>query len=211
VPFVIYDAAAGSGKTFTLVKEYLKLILQNTNEGYYKYILAITFTNKAVAEMKQRIIKSLSSFAKEDILINPTDMASQIAEETGLSLEKIQKQSNIVLKHLLHNYSKFSVETIDSFNHRLIRTFSRELKLSGNFEVSLDTPKIINEAVDLLISKAGENRSDWRFVVRKEREIEFQNSYVKLKLNYFIPYVFGRYFKMPILIFRKIKKIIFIT
>ena len=157
MPFIIYDAAAGSGKTFTLVKDYLKLILLNTNEGYYKYILAITFTNKAVAEMKQRIINSLSSFANEDILTSPPDMATQIAEETGLSLNQIQEQSKIVLKHLLHNYSKFSVETIDSFNHRLIRTFSRELKLTGNFEVSLDIPKLINEAVDLLISKAGEN------------------------------------------------------
>jgi len=157
VPFIIYDAAAGSGKTFTLVKDYLKIILLNTNEGYYKHILAITFTNKAVAEMKQRIIKSLSSFANEEILIRPTDMANQIAKETGLSLNEIQKKSNLVLKHLLHNYSSFSVETIDSFNHRLIRTFSRELKLTGNFEVSLDTPKLLNEAVDLLISKAGEN------------------------------------------------------
>ncbi len=157
VPFVIYDAAAGSGKTFTLVKEYLKIILQAKNEGYYKYILAITFTNKAVAEMKQRIINSLFVFSQEGIRNNPPEMAIQIAEETDLSLKKIQTQSKKVLKHLLHNYSSFSVETIDSFNHRLIRTFARDLKLSGNFEVSLDIPKLINEAVDQLISKAGEN------------------------------------------------------
>lgn len=157
-PFIIYDAAAGSGKTFTLVKEYLKIILQATNLGYYKYILAITFTNKAVAEMKQRIITNLSSFSKDDIKNNPTDMATIIAEETGLNLDQIHAHSNKALKHLLHNYSSFSVETIDSFNHRLIRAFSRDLKLTGNFEVSLDTPKLVHEAVDLLISKAGENK-----------------------------------------------------
>ena len=154
--FTIYDAAAGSGKTFTLVKEYLKIILQANKEGYYKHILAITFTNKAVAEMKQRIISNLTSFSEDDFLENPSDMAKAIAEEIEFSLEEIHIKSKKVITHLLHNYSSFSVETIDSFNHRLIRTFARDLKLSGNFEVSLDTKKILSEAVDLLISKAGE-------------------------------------------------------
>ncbi len=157
-PFVIYDAAAGSGKTFTLVKEYLKIILQSNNEGYYKYILAITFTNKAVKEMKERIISNLISFSKKEIITQPTDMVNQIVEETDLSLNTIQLKSKNILNHLLHNYSSFSVETIDSFNHRLIRTFARDLKLSGNFEVSLDIDKLLNEAVDLLISKAGDNK-----------------------------------------------------
>lgn len=157
-PFVIYDAAAGSGKTFTLVKEYLKIILQSNNDGYYKYILAITFTNKAVKEMKERIVSNLISFSEKEIITQPTDMVNQIVEEIDLSLETIQKKSKNILNHLLHNYSSFSVETIDSFNHRLIRTFARDLKLSGNFEVSLDIDKLLIEAVDLLISKAGDNK-----------------------------------------------------
>lgn len=155
--FTIYDAAAGSGKTFTLVKEYLKILLKSKQEGYYKYILAITFTNKAVAEMKQRIIENLMSFTEDDFSKNPSDMGKIIAKEMDLSLEEIQKKSKRIIKHLLHNYSSFSVETIDSFNHRLIRTFARDLKLSGNFEVSLDIDKILAEAVDLLISKAGQD------------------------------------------------------
>ncbi len=157
-PFIIYDAAAGSGKTFTLVKEYLKIILQAKTEGYYKSLLAITFTNKAVAEMKQRILDNLTSFSNSSSVNNPSDMSIQIAEETGLSFEKIQDQSKKVLKHILHHYSSFSVETIDSFNHRIIRAFARDLKLSGNFKVSLDTSKLITEAVDQLISKAEENK-----------------------------------------------------
>ncbi|MFK5983311.1 MAG: UvrD-helicase domain-containing protein [Flavobacteriaceae bacterium] len=155
--FSIYDAAAGSGKTFTLVKEYLKIILKAKQVGYYKYILAITFTNKAVAEMKQRIIDNLISFSEDDFTKNPPEMALLIASETGLDLSEINSKSKKIITHLLHNYSSFSVETIDSFNHRLIRTFARDLKLSGNFEVSLDIPNILAEAVDLLISKAGEN------------------------------------------------------
>ena len=158
-PFVIYDAAAGSGKTFTLVKEYLKIILQSNQEGYYKNILAITFTNKAVKEMKERIVLNLISFSEKTIINNPTAMVNYIVEETGLTLENIQLKSKKILTHLLHNYSSFSVETIDSFNHRLIRTFARDLKLSGNFDVSLDIDKLLMEAVDLLISKAGENKT----------------------------------------------------
>ncbi|PHS66873.1 MAG: hypothetical protein COB12_05430 [Flavobacterium sp.] len=155
-PFSIYDAAAGSGKTFTLVKEYNKILLKAKSDNYYKYILAITFTNRAVAEMKQRIIDNLILFTEDDFVDNPSDMAKDIASETGLSLEEIQTKSKRIITHLLHNYSSFSVETIDSFNHRLIRTFARDLQLSGSFEVSLETDKLLAEAVDLLISKAGE-------------------------------------------------------
>ena len=107
--------------------------------------------------MKQRIIENLTTFSQEDSVNNPSDMANQIAEETRLSLENIQRKSKTVLKHILHHYSSFSVETIDSFNHRIIRAFARDLQLSGNFEVSLDIPKLTTEAVDQLISKAGEN------------------------------------------------------
>ncbi len=164
-PFSIYDAAAGSGKTFTLVKEYLKILLISKQEGYYKYILAITFTNKAVAEMKQRIIEGLISFSEMDFVENPSDMALAIASETGLELKEIQLKSSKIITHLLHNYSSFSVETIDSFNHRLIRTFARDLKLSGNFEVSLDIKNLLAEAVDLLISKAGENQKITKLLI----------------------------------------------
>ena len=157
-PFVIYNAAAGSGKTFKIVKEYLKIILKSEKEDYYKYILGITFTNKAVAEMKQRIIKNLVSFSREESLAGPTQMIKQISEETKLSIKEIQTRSKRILKHLLHHYSNFSVETIDHFNHRLIRTFAKDLKLSGNFEVSLDTLLLNEEAVDQLISIAGENK-----------------------------------------------------
>ena len=169
-PFVIYDAAAGSGKTFTLVKEYLKIILKSNQEGYYKNILAITFTNKAVKEMKERIVSNLISFSEKTIITDPTDMVNHIVEETGLTLENIQLKSKKILNHLLHNYSSFSLETIDSFNHRLIRTFARDLKLSGNFEVSLDIDKLLTQAVDLLISKAGENKTITKTIIEYSLE-----------------------------------------
>ncbi|WGF93558.1 UvrD-helicase domain-containing protein [Aequorivita marisscotiae] len=156
--FSIYNAAAGSGKTFTLVKEYLKQILSAKNDDYFKHLLAITFTNKAVAEMKQRIVDTLVNFSNEQNAASPLPMLRILAEETGLTITEIQVRSKRILKNLLHNYAAFSVETIDRFNHRLIRTFARDLKLATNFEVTLETDELLAEAVDLLLSKAGENK-----------------------------------------------------
>lgn len=154
----IYNASAGSGKTFTLVKEYLKKILQTPNEGYYRHLLAITFTNKAVAEMKERLIDTLVSFSNEESITTPPVMMVYVSEEIGLNLQEIQKRSQRILQHLLHNYAAFSVETIDKFNHRLIRTFAHDLKLAQSFEVSLETDLLLEEAVDSLLSKTGQNK-----------------------------------------------------
>lgn len=156
-PFTIYNASAGSGKTFTLVKEYLLRLLRSQSEGSYKNLLAITFTNKAVAEMKQRIVSNLVTFSKEESVEKPSEMMKMLSSETGLTLDTLQKKSKSILTHLLHHYSAFSVETIDRFNHQLLRTFARDLKLSSNFEVTLDTDQLLTEAVDRLISKAGED------------------------------------------------------
>lgn len=151
-PFTIYDAAAGSGKTFTLVKEYLRVLLLSNKKDYYKNLLAITFTNKAVAEMKQRIINNLISFSRLKTLEQQA-MAHELSKETGLNLIEIQKKSTQILKHLLHHYSQFSIETIDHFNHRLIRTFARDLKLSNSFEVELNISLILQESINQLLRK----------------------------------------------------------
>lgn len=157
MPFKIYNASAGSGKTFTLVKEYLSQILQSKTDSYYQHLLAITFTNKAVAEMKQRILENLIAFSETKALTEPPAMLLQLSKELDRSVSDIHEQSKKIVKHLLHHYASFSVETIDRFNHRLIRTFARDLKLSSSFEVTLDTSQMLAEAVDQLISKAGED------------------------------------------------------
>jgi len=163
--FTIYNASAGSGKTFTIVKEYLKKILSSRNEEFYKNLLAITFTNKAVAEMKQRIIENLVSFTTIETLSHPSEMFLRIGEEIKLSPNEIRTKANDILKHLLHHYSGFCVETIDSFNHRLIRTFARDLKLTSNFEVSLEAPQLIEESIERLISKAGADNKVTKILV----------------------------------------------
>lgn len=153
--FNIFNASAGSGKTFTLVKNYLKLLIVSDTLFKFKQILAITFTNKAVSEMKTRVIDMLRAFADESVLNNPNDMFIAIVEELNINEKKVHEKSKLILDAIINNYAAFDVCTIDGFTHKIIRTFAHDLKLPQNFEVELDTESIINKAVDNLIAKAG--------------------------------------------------------
>ncbi len=156
-PFTIYNASAGSGKTFTLVKAYLKILFSSSNLYLFKNILAITFTNKAVAEMKDRIIETLKQFSDTSILESPDDMFESICEELELDRKTLHEKAKKLLNTIIHNYAAFDISTIDGFTHKLIRTFAHDLKLPLNFEVELDQDALLNEAVDSLIAKAGTN------------------------------------------------------
>ena len=174
--FLIYDASAGSGKTFTLTKEYLKILFASKSNDAYKKILAITFTNKAVSEMKHRIVSSLMEFSKDA----PTDQSidllhaiikEQKIEQEGLNIKPeelildaselevaqnaLKIKSKAIIKNIIHNYASFDISTIDKFTHRLIRTFALDLDLPVTFEISLDQQTIVKEAVDRIIAKAG--------------------------------------------------------
>jgi ATP-dependent exoDNAse (exonuclease V) beta subunit len=160
--YVIYDASAGSGKTFTLVKEYLKLLLAVEGGQNFRKILAITFTNKAVNEMKHRILECLHSFSIPSEEVKKNELFLQLAQELKLSPEVLHQRSKRTLREILHNYAFFDISTIDKFNHRLIKTFAKDLKIPQNFEVILDTQLLLSEGVDRLISnaKAGEQITD---------------------------------------------------
>ena len=157
IPFKVFNASAGAGKTFTLVKEYLKLCLQSAEHSdFYKNILAITFTNKAAGEMKERILSGLQEFAATKPGIDtPSGMFVMLCDELDISAVDLQSRSAQVLEAILHDYSNFSISTIDKFTHKIIRTFAHDLKLPVNFELETDSDKLLEEAVDLLISRAG--------------------------------------------------------
>lgn len=157
--FSIYDASAGSGKTYTLVKEYLKIILSSPKNDAYRNILAITFTNKAVHEMKGRIVGSLSEFAKEEPSAKAIALMEDLSRETGLSIIKIKVKSQSIIKHLIHNYAAFDISTIDKFTHKVIRAFAHDLNLPMTFEVTLDTENLLIEAVDAIIAQAGQDET----------------------------------------------------
>ncbi|WP_027879408.1 UvrD-helicase domain-containing protein [Mesoflavibacter zeaxanthinifaciens] len=157
-PFKVFNASAGSGKTFNLVKSYLKLLFKTENIFGFRNILAMTFTNKAVGEMKERILKKLKDFSEETVLDGNDAMFNALCLELSLQPEYVNKKAKTLLSTIMHNYAAFDISTIDGFNHRLIRTFAYDLKLPINFEVELDTEALLIEAVDSLIAKAGTDK-----------------------------------------------------
>lgn len=157
--FAIYDASAGSGKTYALVKEYLKIILTANKNDAYRNILAITFTNKAVHEMKSRIVGSLSEFAKDEPNAKASDLMQDLSADTSLSIIQIKTKSQQIIKHIIHNYAAFDISTIDKFTHKVIRAFAHDLGLPMTFEVTLDTENLLIEAVDAIIAQAGEDET----------------------------------------------------
>jgi ATP-dependent helicase/nuclease subunit A len=151
----VYKSSAGSGKTYTLVLEYLALVIVNPDS--YRNILAITFTNKAANEMKSRIVEALTQIVyPKGEQVSPTEeLIDKIAEKTGLDKTQISLSAKKSLANILHGYSNFAVSTIDSFVHGLVRNFARELKLPVNFDVEVDQDKLIDKTIDLLLSKVG--------------------------------------------------------
>ena len=157
--FNIYSASAGSGKTYTLAKSYLKLLVSSNYDESFRNILAITFTNKAVAEMKTRIITMLKLFSSYNIKTDQDQMFIDICEELSKAPETLINKSKRVLNRIIHNYGAFDISTIDGFTHKIIRTFALDLKLPINFEVELDQDYLLTKAIDALIAKAGTDKT----------------------------------------------------
>lgn len=205
---LVYKSSAGSGKTTQIVIEYLGLVIPKPQR--YQQILAITFTNKAAEEMKSRIVTVLQMLASENYDSAALYKAKLI--ERGVDESLIAQNAAIVLKRILHDYSNFAVSTIDSLMHRIIRSFSFDLKLSQRFEVILDQEELIQQAVDLILdnlqpkqkltgflvefvkAQTDDSRS-WRIdralytfakVLQNDDTIDFIDDIRKLELNDFV-------------------------
>lgn len=152
----IYRSSAGSGKTYTLAKEYLKLALKSPD--YYQKILAVTFTNRAAEEMKERVLEFLIDISKGNHELIPV-----FAEELEKSSDQVEKAAKEALTHLLHHYGYFNITTIDTFFHRVIRAFSREIGLQGSFGIELDTDKVAEFITSHVYQGVEENKQlrDW--------------------------------------------------
>ena len=156
--FTVYRSSAGSGKTFTLVKEYLQMILPEPEK--FRHILAITFTNKVAYEMKERILSNLRELSRpsgeREEKVNQS-LLPLLLRGTGLDETEIRKKAAEALERILHNYSDFAVGTIDSFSHRIIRTFAHDFGLPMNFSVEMDADELMQTAVDLLLDRVGDD------------------------------------------------------
>jgi len=176
-PLLVLNASAGSGKTHQLVLEYLTILLsEQAGKNKFKSIVAMTFTNKAALEMKNRIISTLDGIIRFD---GSQSKIKSMLDSLLLSLNtdevSLKQKSKDALTAILHGYEDFHVSTIDKFNLRLIRSFSRDLDLPGDFEINMDETKLVEDVVDLLMSKLG--------FEQEERLTKLMTSYARTNLD----------------------------
>lgn len=148
----VYKASAGSGKTYQLALEYICLALETSQPTAFTHILAVTFTNKATGEMKDRILAYLYDLAHEG---NERDFKNSVCTRLHLSDEEVAKRAEATLHAIIHDYDHFRVETIDSFLQSLLTNLAYELKLTRGFSVDLDVDNVVSRAVDRLLLSVG--------------------------------------------------------
>ena len=161
--FKVFQASAGAGKTFTLIKEYLKLCLANKGAvSNFRNILAITFTNAAANDMKAKIVKTLREIIDSEE-IDPKSMEAALMEELSISDAELKSNAHNLMTRIMHDYSSFCVSTIDSFVQKLSRSFAHDLGLPSQYSVSIDTDEVaetITERLGLRITKRGDYLTD---------------------------------------------------
>ncbi|HCC71175.1 MAG TPA: hypothetical protein DEQ09_08505 [Bacteroidales bacterium] len=173
-----YNASAGSGKTYELAGIYLKYLFRDPRG--YRNILAVTFTNKATAEMKERILYNLYLLSRG----RQSEYLDLLMETTGKTAALLMDDAQVILNQLLHDYSHFSVGTIDSFFQKVLRSFARESGLQAGFNIILDSDMILMQAVDELLRDAENNNKllDWLIEFGQREIIEGKSWNLKKKI-----------------------------
>ncbi len=154
---IVLNASAGSGKTYALVQQYLLFLLHADHySDYFTKILAMTFTNKAAFEMKERVLKKLEELSFPDETNRATmEYFEEISRLSGLNKETIHQKCKLAFSHILHQYEDFHIQTIDKFTLKIIRSFAKELNLNNDFQVIVKDEEFFEKAVDLFIAKIG--------------------------------------------------------
>lgn len=151
----IYQASAGSGKTYTLAKRYISLLLSQRQPHAHRSILAVTFTHKATNEMKSRIIRELHALGGG----LPSAYRQDLMRENRCSADEINRRAGEILVDILQDYSSFAISTIDSFFQQVVRSFAREIGLPGSYNVALDSNDLLAQAIDQLFFELGETQN----------------------------------------------------
>ena len=153
----VYTASAGSGKTHALTREFLRLMLSTDDPRHFTTIQAVTFTKKATAEMKGRIVAELSTLVHRPQESLFTD---ELCKLLSISEHKLQGRARATLHSLLLDYSNFRVRTIDSFFQEVVRSFAYELGRSGALRVQIDSDQILRQAVLEVLARQDHEGSD---------------------------------------------------
>ncbi|MEZ4756979.1 MAG: UvrD-helicase domain-containing protein [Flavobacteriales bacterium] len=156
--FHVLRSSAGAGKTHALVKHYLGLCLGSEEAAAYRHVLALTFTNKAAHEMKERAVRYLRSLATGAVPEGALqDVVQHLHEQAGLSGQPLMDRADRMLRHMLHHWSDVSISTIDAFTQRIVRPFARDLQLHHELRMTTDQDGYLHLAVERLIALAGED------------------------------------------------------
>jgi len=206
-PLNIYKASAGSGKTFALTMEYLKLLY--SQEGIHRHILAVTFTNKAAGEMKHRILSRLSALSQYNGREHMEEM-KQLVEATRLDEKSVSRKAGELLETILNDYSGFSVGTIDKFFQSVIRAFTREIGIQPGYNLELDHSRVLSLAVDRLFQDLGNHRELQAWLIRyaeermeESRSWNFKQEIIQLGMQLFKESFQGLFLKHSISVLNK--------
>lgn len=154
--FEVLHSSAGAGKTHALVKHYLGHCLKGDDHAAYLHVLALTFTNKAAAEMKERVIGYLEKLAKGEFHEGPMrDLLEHLQQQSGVDEATLVIRANAVLGHMLHNWSEVAISTIDAFTRKVVRPFTRDLRLDADLQMTTEQDHYRSRAVEALIEEAG--------------------------------------------------------
>ena len=150
--FEVVRASAGSGKTYRLVSRYLACCLAHDDPRSFRHILALTFTNKAAWEMKERILSDLAKLGSGKA---SEDFVQELSDQTRLDATTLEKRARALRATMLHRYGELSVMTLDRFTNRLVKSFARDLALDQDYRIELDQDRLVDEAVGNVLDRIG--------------------------------------------------------
>ena len=174
--FKVYQASAGSGKTYTIVKEYLGLCLKSpADTDNYSHILAITFTNKAANEMKAKILQHLNDIIHSDLADEPKSMEKTLLEALAIDRTALKANAELLFQKIIHDYSSFCVSTIDAFVQKLSRSFAKDLNLPTQFNVSIDEDEVADAITERIGEQIGATNPFLTKILEDYSEMKFDN------------------------------------
>ena len=143
----ILNASAGSGKTYQLAYKYVRDVVEQPT--LYRHILAVTFTNKATEEMKSRILSEIHTLASG----GKSGYLASLCTELSLDERTVRTRAREARTRILHDYSRFTILTIDTFFQRILRAFIQELGLDLNYNVEIETASVLSKSADALVEQ----------------------------------------------------------